>query len=199
MARRKRVRLDAKGRPVQPAREAPSVGVAEEAVDAPPRSDCRCPWLDPADWHDVESDWSDIQFIRVHSKALFGVPVGFDGVRKKLHAVAEQAGATIPDEAMMLLGPGRFFRPLMLEVESADVARKNVVTPGGVAYSRLASAPWGEMRKHATDTIEAATERFGRSPDELWVWYLTCTQCSGERGYETLFVAHYKDDPVDRA
>lgn len=174
------MRLDKRGEPVRR-------GEAEPAVE------CDCPRLDPEDWDRVESDWSDIQFIRTHVKAVAGVPIGFREVRSELVRKAEATGGTVPDDAMLLLGQGRLRRPVLLEVEGADPAAKDIVMPGGTAFSRLLPAPWGEMGKHAEATTREATERFGREPDDLWVWYLTCNECSDERRFETLFVAHYDE------
>jgi hypothetical protein len=192
MARRKRVRLDKKGKPLRP-RQPPRATQRTEPAP-PPSAVCDCPRLDEDDWDNVESDWGDIQFIRTHARAMFGVPIGFDGLRDQLRSLADAAGATIPDDAMLLLGPGRFRRPVLLEVENVDPDAGGVFMPGGVAYSRIMSAPWGEMSKRAKDTKQAARERFGRNPDSLWIWYLTCKDCSSEREYETLFIAHYRDD-----
>lgn len=159
---------------------------------APP-SDCDCPRLDHGDWDRVESDWSDIAFVKTATNAVLGVPVGFDVKRKELTAKAAKAGATVPADAMMLLGAGRFRRPMMLEIEDAPEKAKGIQRPGGLVYTRLLSAPWGAMQKMVDETETEAAEKYGRKPDALWVWYLTCRQCSKEREFETLILAHYKE------
>jgi hypothetical protein len=47
------------------------------------------------------------------------------------------------------------------------------------------------VKKLAGETRSIAAGRYGRPPDGLWLWYLTCRECSGERDFETLFFAHY--------
>ncbi len=210
MARRKRrTRLDNKGKPSKSKQQAPGAAPGEsdaaaastaEAVDDEPAdeaapAECDCPRLDPEEWDDIESDWGDIQFVQVHAKALMGVPLGFAKLRDDLRDAADAAGATVPEDAMVLLGPGRFRRPVLLEVEKADPGDKGVVMPGGIAYSKLLPAPWGEIGKQAQATTDAAIERYGKKPDAVWMWYLTCNDCSGEREYETLFIAHYREQP----
>lgn len=182
MAEAKRVPLDKDGKPVLPA----AAPTEEEST-----VDCNCPRLEPEDWHETESDWSDIQFVRTHAKALMGVPVGFSGLKAELVASAERAGGTVPPDAMVLIGEGKFRRPVLLEVEDADETSREVFMPGGHAFTMLLPAPWGDMKKLAAQVRTTAKERYGRDPDELWVWYLTCGECSGPRDYETLFVAHY--------
>ena len=167
--------------------------------DPPPAEEslCDCPRLDAEDWHEVESDWSDITFLQVKVPAVMGVPLKFGSVKERLRAEAEDAGATVPEDAMLLLGEGRVRRPVLLEVEFDGVPKGGkVVTPGGIAFTRLVEAPWGEIKKAHKATVEAATERYGRKPDDMWLWYLTCAICSGDRDFETLFVAHYKDVPA---
>lgn len=192
MSRRKRVRLDKGGRAATREKQ-PAAQPASEPTSQP---GCDCPELEPADWDGVESDWSDIQFVRVHAIAAWGVPVGFSGLRKRLESAAASAGGTIPRDAMLLLGAGKFRRPVMMEVEDADPGARGVTMPGGVVYTRLLKTPWSDMAANAKQTTGEAQQRFGRDPDNLWVWYLTCTECSSERDYETLFVAHYRDDPA---
>ena len=158
---------------------------------------CDCPRLEPYEWHEVESDWSDITFARIGIPALFGAPIRFWSNRRKLVGRAEDAGV-VPEDAMLLMGPGRVRRTVMLEVEDADTSRRDIVTPGGVVFTRLVPAPWGQMRSLMKETRNMARERYGRNPAAVWVWYLTCQRCSPERNFETLFVAHYPTRPETR-
>ena len=177
---------------------------ANDEGDEPYREvDCECPRLDSSDWDEVESDWSDITFLTTHTNAVLGVPVGYDGTRKELRARATQLGFEVPDDAMLLVGAGRFRRPVMLEVEgAADSSRsangkaaKGVERPGGIAFSRLIPAPWGQMQGLVDQTRDLARARYGRAPDGVWVWYITCRECSGARNFETLILAHYRVAP----
>ena len=171
-------------------------GGRARATPASEREPCDCPRLDRNEWHEVESDWSDIAFAKIGVPALFGVPVRFWSNRRKLVARAEAAG-TVPEDAMLLLGPGRVRRTVLLEVEDADTSQRGIIVPGGVAWTRLLPAPWGQMRTLMKETQQIAQERYGRDPDAVWVWYLTCRTCSSERQFETLFVAHYSQRPGD--
>lgn len=185
------VRDDDPGLPVTRA-EAAALDAGREVLPAPA---CDCPRLSPADWDGVESDWSDIAFLQAHIKAVAGVPVGYARLQADLRERAASLGGCVPEDAMLLLGPGRFRRPLLLEVEDVPDPAKGVVRPGGVAYSRLVFAPWGGMQRAVDETNDAARERFGRDPSATYVWYLTCRQCSSARNYETLVVAHYPQAP----
>lgn len=184
---RRRVRLDDRGMPVT--RED-----AQENEDQPHGDDvdCSCPRLDADDWDQVENDWSDITFARASTSAVLGVPVGFDSTRNELRSIAEAAGGTVPEDAMLLVGAGKFRRPILLEVEGASDG-KGIYRPGGVAYTRLLHAPWGQLPKLTRQTEMEARQKYGRSPDSMWVWYLTCRECSKPRNFETLIVAHYQD------
>ncbi len=186
MAERRRIRLDKRGEAVRP---------VDETTAVPAEDDCDCPRLDAEDWHDVENDWADITFVSSATTALLGVPVGFATAKAGLKARAEKLGLTVPEDAMLLLGAGKFRRTIMLEVEGATSGQKGVERPGGIAFTRLVPAPWGEMQRVVGETKDAAKERYGRNPDDLYVWYLTCRKCSPARHFETLFVAHYKKQP----
>lgn len=190
MAKTRRVPVGKKSRPAPPPRE------PERAALAP--VECDCPRLEREDWHDVESDWSDVQFVRTSIGAVMGVPWRFPRVRGRLEAMAREMGAAVPEDAMLLLGPGRFRRKVLLEVEGAEPGTRHLYQPGGIAYSRLLPAPWGQMGRALQETVAKARERYGRDPDRTWVWYLTCPVCSEEREFETLFVAHYDEPPGDR-
>lgn len=183
MSEQRRIPLDERGMPVR----------REDAVEDPgPPAECACPRLQPDEWDAVESDWSDITFVKTMTSAVLGVPTGFDSARAELRRKAERAGATIPPDPMVLIGPGKFRRPLLLEVEDVRDDAKDIERPGGIVYTRLLPAPWGELGKAAEQVRKEAREKYGREPDDLWVWYLTCRECSRERDFETLVVAHYR-------
>ncbi|MGI8927102.1 MAG: hydrolase, partial [Tepidiformaceae bacterium] len=167
-----------------------SADSAEPEAGAPAAA-CDCPVLEPAEWHEVESDWSDIAFLTASTNAVLGVPVGYGAIRDDLLKRAARAGATVPTDAMLLMGSGRFRRPVMLEVEEVPAGTKGVRRPGGTVYTRLLEVPWGEMRRAVDETTEAARARYGRDPGDVWIWYLTCRECSRERNFETLLIAHY--------
>lgn len=182
----RRVRLDKHG-------DAPAPVVTETVVDGV--GVCDCPRLDAEEWDEVESDWSDITFVSTATTALLGVPVGFAGAKAGLQERAARLGLTVPEDAMLLLGAGRFRRSIMLEVEGAQPGQKGVERPGGMAYTRLVPAPWGDMQRVVGETKDAARTRYGKDPDEVYVWYLTCRICSQVRQFETLIAAHYKKHP----
>ena len=186
MAERRRIRLDKHGDALEAPYESPPPSTEDE---------CECPRLEAEDWHDVENDWSDITFVATGTTALLGVPVGFATAKAGLKARAEKLGLSVPEDAMLLLGAGKFRREIMLEVEGAAAGLKGVERPGGVAYTQLVPAPWGDMQRVVGETKEAAKERYGKNPDDLYVWYLTCRKCSQARQFETLIVAHYKKQP----
>lgn len=182
MTERRRIRVD-DFKPREP---------QQPAAPEPP-AECSCPRLDPYDWHNVENDWSDIAFVRGATNAVLGVPVGYDVAKVSLAEKAAKLGLTVPEDAMLLLGSGKFRRPIMLEVEGAKPGMKDVYFPRGIAHTWLVEAPWGEMQRAVDEARDAAAERHGRKPDDLWIWYLTCRQCSRERHFETLVVAHFKE------
>jgi hypothetical protein len=196
MPEQRRVPLDEKGLPVRKSDVAPESADDVRAALEAALDSCECPELDHADWDGVESDWSDIAFLATTTSAVLGVPMGFDSARDDLRRKAKKLGATVPDDAMLLNGAGKFRRPMMLEVEVAGAAGKDVVRPGGVAYTRIYEAPWGQLKKFASELEREATERYGRKPDDVWVWYLTCRHCSKRRNFETLILAHYRDAPA---
>jgi hypothetical protein len=130
--------------------------------------------------------------VKTSTPAVLGVPVGFDSSRVELRKRAARVGASVPDDAMLLIGSGKFRRPILLEVEDAPEAAKDIERPGGIAYTRLVPAPWGELPRAVERVRNEASDKYGREPDDLWVWYLTCRLCSKERNFETLIVAHYR-------
>ncbi len=184
MTERRRVKVDDSGMPVRKADVTPP-------VDAEP---CGCPVLEKEDWDQVESDWTDITFLRAMTNAVLGVPVGYNSVKDDLRKKAEAIGATVPEDAMLLNGEGRFRRPIMLEIEGGGDSEERY-RPGGFVYTRLLNAPWGELRKAVERTGKEAKEKYGRAPDDTWVWYLTCRECSKARNFETLIVSHFREKP----
>lgn len=183
--RRIPVSLD-EGIPAIPASEPKTSPAPEQETEG-----CACPRLDPVEWNEVESDWHDITFLRGTTNALIGVPIGYATTRNELLAKAAAIGATVPDDAMLLMGSGQFRRPVLLEVEGVSPSTKGIWALGGVAYTRLLPAPWGKLKQLVKESESMATAKYGRKPDSVWIWYLTCRICSVEREFETLILAHY--------
>lgn len=181
MPERRRIRVD--GYPTVPATSA--------SIESEPEL-CDCPHLDHGEWDGVESDWGDIAFVKTTASALLGVVSGLGKLRQQLTAKAAKAHASVAEDAMFLLGPGQFRRPAMLEVDAPDSDAKGIERPGGTVYTRLLPAPPGKIRVVVSTTEDEARERYGRDPDEIWLWYLTCRVCSEARNFETLVVAHYR-------
>lgn len=192
MTERKRVRVD--GYPEPPSRPAPApTPPAETYSEALEDETCNCPRLEPEEWDGVESDWSDIAFVKTTASALLGVVSGLGGLRNELRGKADKLHVTVPDEPMFLLGSGQFRRPALLEVEDAAPGARGIECPGGIAFTRLVPAPPGKIRPVVRAVEAEAQERYGRSPDQTWLWYLTCRVCSERRNFETLVVAHYRE------
>jgi hypothetical protein len=214
MSEMRRVRVDGKKggrrkakapgapRTVAPTRE-DAAAQAEAAAPTPEATtpdavedveECVCPRLDAEDWHEAESDWGDIAFLRGSTTAVLGVPVGYQAMARELTQKAKESGYIVPEDPMVLLGQGKFRRPVMVEVEPGEAApARDLIRPGGVAFTRLLPAPYGKLGKVVDETANLAREKYGRKPDDTWVWYLTCRHCSGPRDFETLIVAHYRE------
>lgn len=173
-----------------------STGQSSQALEATEQEEefpesCGCPVLDHADWHRVESDWSDISFLRLHAGAVFGVIANYQKLLDRVLAEAESVGLKPPDEPMVLLGPGKFRRPVLVEVEDTEETSVSLVRPGGFAYTQIVSAPPGQITDILAEAANTAGDKYGREPSAMWTWYLTCRKCSADREFETLFVAHF--------
>ncbi len=169
MTEPRRIPLDERGMPVR------KEDVSEQAHEI--ASDCDCPRLDPDDWDGVENDWSDISFVRTSTSAVLGVPVGFDGSREALRKKAAKAGATVPEDAMLLIGSGKFRRPILLEVE--DALGGKALTARRDRLHRQLPAPWGSSEGCGTQPPGSAA-KYGRERTTSG-WYLTCRLCSKAR------------------
>ncbi len=154
--------------------------------------DCDCPHLDHMDWDEAENDWSDIAFLRGTTNAVMGVPFGYQSLTAELRAKAAKRGFVVPEDAMVLLGEGKFRRPLLLEVDVAPSETKDIYRPGGIAFTHIAPGPPGKVKDVLDETKMLAKEKYGRDADAEWIWYLTCRICSAAREYETLVALHYR-------
>ena len=166
-------------------------------LDGPQQTEitCKCPILDPEEWNAIESDWNDIRFLRGAAFAIFGVPLRFGATRNALIKTAKKLSGKLPEDAMILIGSGRFRREILIELDNHKKIpdNKRIFEPGGFSFTRIYEAPWGQMRNLMTGFENQATTRYGRKPDQTWVWYLTCQICTTARNFETLFVAHYRN------
>lgn len=188
MSQPRRVPVDPK---TQKAVELPAFGDEPARPAKPDPESCNCPRLEREEWHEVENDWSDIAFLRGSTTAAMGVPLGYGDSVRELRGKAASLGLSVPEDAMVLLGEGRFRRPVLLEVEGS-VTGRDVERPGGSAFTYLAPAPFGAIKDVVKAAEAAAKEQTGREPDATWLWYLTCRVCSAAREFETLVVCQYR-------
>lgn len=183
--------------PVDPKKRKEAEELATYAADAAKESEgltCECPELDPEEWHETESDWSDIAFLKSTTTAVLGVPFGYQSTRDELRAKAKDLDLELPEGGMVLLGEGKFRRPVLVEIDVAQGTRgPDIFRPGGVAFTRLVPGKMGTLGKLLSETTGMAIGRYGRKPDNVWLWYLTCRECSEPRGFETLIVCHYRE------
>lgn len=141
-----------------------------------------CPVPNVEDWNDQEVTFENKQFIRLHTRSIFYVPLNMGSVMKRLQQMAAGADAEMPMEEAMVLS--RDLSPWKAEqlysvtkpVDGAD----NVVL-SGTFLTKVFEGPYKEVGKWH-ELLKASVESKNRIMKNSYFFYTTCPKCAKHYG-----------------
>jgi Bacterial hydrolase len=139
-----------------------------------------CPKFDPAPWDRKIFEWKDKRFIQDRIKTFFYVPLTFAKVIRRMNALVETAGASIPDRLCLFDHPSKWNMEVYLAVDREIPGAENV-TLNGTFLSKVYEGPYENTGKWMDDFHSYAT-RQGLEIRKWYVWYTTCPTCSKKYG-----------------
>ena len=155
-------------------------------------ANCNCPAVDGTQFDGKEADWSGKAFFFTKTPLLFHIPIR---IGKDIPKVIEQAkakGYAFGDEAMLMQQDGLFSGKVLLEIEKPETVDPNVMTmPAGTrATGSYFLGPWSKL-SGPSQKLCGALKAQGKQAKAVYFWYLTCPECSKERGYQTVLWGAY--------
>ncbi|MFC6236320.1 hydrolase [Longivirga aurantiaca] len=144
---------------------------------------CAVPNVD--DWDGRTIDLHQ-QFIRMHTRSLFHIPLTMGRVMKALDEAATRAGAQMPGEHAMVLSRDLSpWRAEQLFAVSAPVEGADNVVLDGTFASRAFEGPYSQAPTWRDGLVQYAAS-LGRDVAEVYFFYTTCPKCA--RHYGSNFV-----------
>jgi hypothetical protein len=144
-----------------------------------PKDIC-CPEFNPAPWEDKLLEWYNKPFVKDHVFTLFYMPVNFGKAMKRLNALVESSGATMPDWLCLSDHTSQWNMDLYLAVDKQVNGAENTALSGKF-YSRVYEGPFKNTGKWCKEFGEAAKAK-GFSVKKLYLWYTTCPKCAKKYG-----------------
>jgi hypothetical protein len=145
-------------------------------------SDCSCPDLDEARWHQQVHDWSAKRFLASKAPSFWGIPLTYQHTKRRLKGKVERGDG---QEGALLIQSAKFLPSMLIEARGLDAARPRF----NRVYTELVDAPWGRIGRAVQEAQGHCLGRHGRLPRKVYLQYLSCGRCSNERGFPTLIIA----------
>ena len=158
---------------------------------------CGCPEVFP-DWDGQDIDLGGQLVHELPIPMLLHMPLAFDLYVKRQQQAVERLQLQEKWPGLVLLRTG-FFRgsiTRLLENMRSPARYIHVLSKPFVVRAVLHHGNLSTGRK-VIQAMQMALVDAGRRPKELYLSYLTCPQCSGERGGERiLFLRRWEESPV---
>jgi len=151
-----------------------------------------CPEFSVEKWDKKSVKWENKLFLIESMPALFHIPFPPMIGKKvmKMHTLAQNAEATIPDksEALILFRDPSAFRSEIYYAVTKEVVGANNTTVSGSFVAGVFDGPYNSIPKHIKEMGDYLKEK-GQAARDYYVHYAYCPKCAKERGrnYMILF------------
>lgn len=133
-------------------------------------------------WDDQEITLENKQFIRLHTRSFFFMPLNMGSVMRKLNQAAQGADAMPPAEQVMILS--RDLSPWKAEqlyAVNKQVPGMDNVTLSGQFLTKVFEGPYKDAKKWLDATLSFVASR-GRTAEAIYFFYTTCPKCAKHYG-----------------
>lgn len=153
---------------------------------------CECQDVNLEYWETGSAfDWGGPCFYRVFTPLLFRIPFRIKSSIEKAKNDIKTKGYRIVSPFKVILKDGWFFGSVFIEIEKPEMPDPNVVGLGkGGYFSKLVTVPWKDLGKATRQFLKDHSIR----PVTLYFWYLSCLNCSEEKGFKTVIIAKRLDE-----
>ena len=139
-----------------------------------------CPPFQTAPWEDRLIEWQEKPFIKLSVPTFLYMPLGFGRAMRRLHAMAEAAGASVPDHLCLSQHVSPWRMELFLAVDRKVPGAENV-SMSGKFFSRVYEGEFRDTGKWMDDAGKEAAARW-YDIRRWFLWYTTCPKCAKKYG-----------------
>jgi hypothetical protein len=152
-------------------------------------ADCSCPRIVDSRWQDREHDWNGKSFFSTPIGMFMHVPFRISSDIKAASERIREKGLSYSSPLMILSRDALFRGELLVGVDTPAEPDPDVLTfEDTTVFSRIYEGKWRDIASPTRRLVkDLALE--GRKVDAVYYWYITCSICSGERGFRTVIFA----------
>ena len=152
--------------------------------------DC-CPEFETGKWDKKTFEWEKKLFIRETMRTLFHIPFppSIGKKVKKMHELAQKAGATIPDltDALILFRDPSAFRSEIYYAVTKEVTGANNTTVSGSFVARVYDGPFNKVPVFIKEMEKYLKEKDMTARD-YYVHYAYCPKCAKKYNHNYMII-----------
>lgn len=150
-----------------------------------------CPVFEVEKWDKKTINWQKKLFLVESITTFFHIPFPPAIGKKvmKMHSLAQEAEATIPDksEALILFRDPSAFRSEIYYAVSKEVIGANNTTISGSFIAGVFDGPYNSVPKFIKEMGDYLKEK-GQTARDYYVHYAYCPKCAKERGHNYMIL-----------
>lgn len=140
-----------------------------------------CPKFNPDGWDAQELHFKDKPFVKATSRSMMHVPLNMGQVFSRVQTHAEQAGASSPDDFIVLSRDVSPWSSEHLFSVSKSVPDEEMTTLSGDFITKVFEGPYREVKQWHHDMEQLVHDR-NSSPSDIYFFYTTCPKCAKAYG-----------------
>lgn len=140
-----------------------------------------CPRFNPEGWDGAELHFREKPFLRAETLSALHIPLNMGKVFSRVQGHIDDAGATDPDQVIVLSRDLSGFKAEHLFSVTRDVPGEEMTTLSGDYVTKVFEGPYSEA-KHWHEDLKALSAGRGKADGKVWFFYTTCPACAKAYG-----------------
>ena len=150
---------------------------------------CGCPVIDRDEWEGRALDWTEKTFFFEKVRFLFNVAINLEQQGQRAAEQIDAAGYMLEEPMMTLIEEGRFSGGVYVAVVPPDRPDPHVVTLGSAPIHAMLYETKTPAIGPGVKAIRARLAKQGKKVVRVFVWHVTCPECSKNEGFKSLMLA----------
>jgi hypothetical protein len=140
-----------------------------------------CPRFNPEGWEGAELHFRDKPFLRADTISALHIPLNMGRVFSRVLGHIDDAGASDPDQVIVLSRDLSAFKGEHLFAVTKDVPGEEMTRLSGDYVTKVFEGPYREA-KNWFDELKALSASRGKADGTVWFFYTTCPKCAKAYG-----------------
>lgn len=139
-----------------------------------------CPRIDPENWQDKTSVWSEKKFVKAKVFTFIYMPINFGAAISRLMKKVDASGGKTPDNLCLSDHSSPWNMDIYLAVDKEITGAQNV-SMSGKFFSKVYEGDFRETGNWMKDAKDYA-DKNKFDVKKWYMWYTTCPKCAKKYG-----------------